>query len=121
MEDDGFWADELNAKVWLGDGGMLADRGGSHQGAVLGVGPAPAGCIEVGGANRRRRVAADVVEQLIKGGQPNPAPGEHRQEEDCVHTLPQRPAHGKSLLKWAGDCPLPTKPGSACPWVKLFG
>lgn len=76
MEDDGFGADNLYAEVRLGDGGVLADRGGGHEGAVLGVGAAPARGIEVGDAGRRGRVPAHVVEQLVQGGQSNPAPGE---------------------------------------------
>jgi hypothetical protein len=99
VEDDVICGNDLYAEELLGDGSALADRGRRHQDAMLGVGAAPARGIEVGDAGRWGRVPAHMVEQLVQSGQANPAPDEHRQEEDCVQALSDGPAHGKSLLR----------------------
>jgi hypothetical protein len=87
VEDDVIGGDDLYAKELLGDGSMLADRGRGHQGAMLGVGAAPARGIEVGDTGRWGRVPAHMVEQLVKSGQACAAPDEQRQEDDCVQAL----------------------------------
>ena len=94
VEDDVIGADDFYAEELLGDGGVLADRGRRHQGAMLGVGAAPARGIEVGDAGRWGGVPAHMVEQLVESGQSYPAPDEHRQEGDCVQALSDGPAHG---------------------------
>ena len=67
--------------------------------AMLGVSAAPVGWIEVGDPGGWSGFPAAMVKELVERGQACAAPGEQRQEQDCVQALADGPAHGKSLLK----------------------
>jgi hypothetical protein len=97
LKDDVIAAYDLDAKGRLVDNSELVNRNDGVKDAVLGVGTATVGGIEVGNTGGRRGLPTSVIEQLIESGQAYAAPGEQSKEEGRVE-LPEGPAHGTSLL-----------------------
>jgi len=81
------------------DSNERAKRCEGGERAMLGVSAAPVGWIEMGDPGGRSGFPAAMVKELVERGQACAAPGEQRQEQDCVQALADGPAHGKSLLK----------------------
>jgi hypothetical protein len=80
--DDVILAGDLEAAGLVGGERVVSGRGVGGEGAVLGVGAAAAGRVDVdriGG-----RMDPGVVEEAVQRGQTNPASGEQPEEEDRV-------------------------------------
>jgi len=87
--------DDLGMEDRLMDSNERAKRGEGGERAMLGVSAAPVGWIEVGDPGGRSGFPAAMVKELVERGQACAAPGEQRQEQDCVQALADGPAHGR--------------------------